>query len=94
MILVLITAHAVSPEAAREFCGKFFGDYEMSLLPGRIRRRCAIHTADPQRLLVVQEWGSRAAWESWATSERRADRLQQLAPLLTEALKQDVYESD
>lgn len=92
MVLVTITAHTVSPEAARDYCRLLFRDFEMRLVPGGVRRSCVIHTVDPRRVLIVFEWGSRAAWDAWASSEMRADRLQQLAPLLASDLQTDIYE--
>jgi heme-degrading monooxygenase HmoA len=92
MILVILTAHTVSPDAAREFCRLFFTVYEMRVAPGHVRSSCAIHTSDPQRVVTINEWGSRAAWDAWASSEMRADRLQHLSHLLTSDLQMDVYE--
>jgi hypothetical protein len=92
LILVTITLHAVSPEAARDICRVLFRDYEMRLLPGSVRRSCVIHTADPRRVLIIFEWGSRAQWDAWAVSGMRAERLQQIAPLLARDLQIDVYE--
>jgi hypothetical protein len=92
MVLVTITAQTVSPEAARDYCRLLFRDYEMHLVPGSVRRSCVIHTADPRRVLINFEWGSRAAWESWATSERYNERLKLVAPFVTSEPQIDVYE--
>jgi hypothetical protein len=92
MVFVTIAFNTVSPEAAHELCRTFFHRYDLRVRPGWIRGACAIHTENPLRVLIFQEWGSRATWDASVREELGANRIQTIAHLVEGDFEIDVYE--
>ena len=68
MIVVLITLRMVSQEAAQEWCRIFSQSIERTQEPGWLGGRCVRNTGNPLDVVVIEEWGSRAAFDAWYKS--------------------------
>jgi quinol monooxygenase YgiN len=92
VILVKIEVRVASPETVEEICRtvrQAFARYER---PGWLGGRCMVRTSDPQQVIVVEEWGTRNAFDAWYSSPARFEYEKQLTPLLVGPFQFEVFE--
>src|SRR5262249_27003662 len=92
MIVVIAKVRARSPQAAQELCRIMRHAFELYQAPGWLRGRCVASTSDPEQVVLIEEWGSRVAFEAWWNSSARAKYDQQGAHLLVGTFQLEVYE--
>jgi quinol monooxygenase YgiN len=92
MILVLVKMRMTSPQAAQEFCRASPQVIERHQEPGWLGGRCLVDTGDPLHVVLVEEWGSRAAYAAWYTSPARVRYEQETAHLRVGAIHVEMYE--
>jgi quinol monooxygenase YgiN len=92
MIVVIAKVRATSPQAAQELCRTMRHAFELYQEPGWLRGRCVASTSDPEQVVLIEEWGSRAAFNAWWNSPARTKYDQVGAPLLVGPVQLEVYE--
>jgi quinol monooxygenase YgiN len=92
MIVVMWRLRLTSPQAAQEVCRVVHQAIERSQEPGWLRGRCVASASDPEQVVIIEEWGSRAAFDAWFNSPALAKYDQQSAPLRVGPVQREVYE--
>ena len=92
MILVLVKQRIMSPQAAQELCRMNRQAFEWYQKPGRLGGRCVGSTSDPRQVIIVEQWGSRLAFDAWCNSPARVKYEPQTAPLRVGPVEGEVYE--
>ena len=92
MMVVIAKVRARSPQAAQDMCRIMRHAFELYQAPGWLRGRCVASTSDSEQVVLIEEWGSRAAFEAWWNSPARAMYDQAGAPLLVGPYQLEVYE--
>jgi quinol monooxygenase YgiN len=92
MILVLVNIRATSPQAAQELCRVSLQAVERNQEPGWLGGRCVVNARDPLHVVIVEEWGSRAAFDAWYKSPGRLNIERQTAHFRAGTIQVEVYE--
>jgi heme-degrading monooxygenase HmoA len=92
MIVVIAKVRARSPQAVQEMCRLMRHAYALYQQPGWLRGRCVASTSNPEQVVLVEEWGSLAAFNAWWNSPARANYDLVGAQLLVGPVQLEVYE--
>ena len=92
MIVLTLKARARSPEAARQICRIFSQSLTLHQEPGWLRGSCMMNVNDPAEVLILQEWGTRAALEAWRNSTSRGVVHDQSAPYIETEFVETEYQ--
>jgi quinol monooxygenase YgiN len=92
MIVVLFKVRATSPQAAQELCRFHRQSFEWYQSPGSLGAWCLVSTSDPQQMVVVEQWGSRAAYDAWRKSPANVEYQKKAGHLWVGNIQHEVYE--
>jgi quinol monooxygenase YgiN len=92
MLVVIVRFRVRSPEARQEICHAFQHAYEAYQSAGWGGGRCMVSLSDPQEVVLVEQWGSRAALAAWENSPARLRYEQQTAHLLAGPTQAELFE--
>ena len=92
MIVVMVKMRMKSPRAAQDMCRIHNQASELYQEPGSLGAHCVTNCSDPLQLVIVEEWGSRAAFDGWYKSPARARYEQESAHLRVGPIQIEVYE--
>jgi cytochrome P450 len=82
MLVVTFRFRVTSPQVAPEIWRFVRQSYEAYQSPGWLGGHCAVSLSDPQELVEVEHWASRAAFDAWQSSPAHARYERLGAPLL------------
>ena len=92
MLVVIVRFRVTSPQAGPEICRLVRQSYEAYQSPGWLGGHCAVSVSDPQELVEVEQWASRAAFDAWASSPAPARYERLMAPLRAGPYQLELFE--
>ena len=91
---VIVTLELVlKPEVVEDFCRQIPETLEETrVFPGFVDITIRQHADDPNRIIFVEQWETRAAYEAYIAFRTESGMLEQMAAALTEPPRTEYWE--